>query len=83
MIGSKVDDLVDEENFNIPEALSLLVGKHESLQVVHETRPGYEQAYRKVIKLRPAVSTQLTQNRIPFKREAQTYKNEQPPVLLQ
>lgn len=56
IIGSDVVNLTNSEGDIIPERLTLLVGKRVRFDVIHETRPGFNVAYRKVRNLRPLQS---------------------------
>ena len=56
IIGSDLVHLTDSEGNIIPEQLKLLVGKRVRFDVTHETRPGFDVAFRKVTNLRPLQS---------------------------
>ena len=56
IIGSDVMHLTDSEGNIIPERLTLLVGKRVRFDVTLETRPGFDEAFRKVRNLRPLQS---------------------------
>lgn len=57
ILGSDMMQLVNSEGEIIPEQLTLLVGKRVRFDVIHETRPGFDVAFRKVRNLRPLQST--------------------------
>ena len=57
ILGSDVMQLVNSEGEIIPERLSLLEGKKVRFAVTHETRPGFDVAFRKVRNLFPLQST--------------------------
>ena len=62
IIGSDVMNLTDSEGDIIPEQLSLLEGKRVRFDVTHETRPGFNVAFRKVRNLRPLPTTTIALN---------------------
>lgn len=53
LLGSDLVHLTDEDGEILPEKLSLLEGKRVRFDVIHESRPGFKVAYRKVQNLRP------------------------------
>lgn len=53
LLGPDVVHLTDRDGEILPEKLALLEGKRVSFDVTHETRPGFEIAYRKVANMRP------------------------------
>jgi hypothetical protein len=53
LLGPEVVHLTDEEGEVLPENLNLLFGKRVRFEVIHESRPGFQVAYRKVQNMRP------------------------------
>lgn len=53
LLGADLVHLTDETGEILPEKLNLLHGKRVRFDVIHETRPGFKVAYRKVQNLRP------------------------------
>lgn len=57
ILGPDVVKLTNEDGDILLERLNLLEGKRVRFDVTHETRPGFEVAFRKVRHLRPLQST--------------------------
>ncbi len=53
LIGSEAYELTNADGEIRDEKLYLLVGSQVKFTVVHDNKPGHEEAYRRVINLRP------------------------------
>lgn len=53
LLDAEADQLVNKEGEIVAENLALLEGKRVRFTVVHDRKPGHQEAYRKVLNLRP------------------------------